>query len=238
MDLKSKRVLTFDCYGTLIDWERGMLNAIKSNFAYQGIDDEKILNSFGYHETMVQQESPESLYPSVLCQTLEKMNSDFGISLSTQEIKTFGESVGEWPAFADTKEALEVLKKYFRLIIVSNIDNGSIKKSQSQMQFLFDEVHTAQDMRAYKPDRLVFEKLLSSLEAKDYKKSQVLHVAQSLYHDHVPAKMIGLDSVWIDRRHDKMGQGATPDVDAQFIPSLRFTSLLAFAEWCEDQFIN
>lgn len=237
MDITSKKLLTFDCYGTLIDWEHGLLTAIRKHPVYLSIDEDIILASFGHHETQVQQESPKMLYPEVLAQTLERMNKDFDISMADGQKVAFGHSIAQWPAFADTNEALRLLRKQFKLVIISNIDNASISASQDQMDFRFDEVFTAQDLGFYKPDTRVFEKVLSALATRGYLKEDILHTAQSLYHDHVPAQTIGLDSVWIDRRHDKQGLGATPAVDEKYFPQLRFTSLLAFAEWCEGELV-
>lgn len=225
--------LSFDCYGTLIDWETGISEALAPWAEASGLVSEgaRLIETFGRFETLVESESPEMIYPAVLYSTLQKMSEHYQVPFSAETGADFGASVGRWPVFPDSPEALSRLQKRFKLIILSNIDRGYFALSKARLQIDFDLVITAQDVGAYKPDLKGFHKLLDSLGSIDVKKSQLLHVAQSLFHDHEPAGELGIPSVWIDRRHDRDGFGATPAPRGGAVePTWRFESMEAFAD--------
>jgi 2-haloacid dehalogenase len=232
LELKHKKALTFDCYGTLIDWENGVIAALHT-LGHTDMDNEHILSLFADHETLIQQEHPTWLYPQVLSEVYHRLMNHLSLDVDNEKAIAFGASVGDWLPFADTHEALSKLQTHFQLIIVSNIDNASIAKSARNMGITFDHIFTAQDMGAYKPDLKVFHHFIDKLSHQGIEKSEILHVAQSLYHDHSPAQKIGLDSVWIDRRRGKVGSGATPLTSDVEIPVLSFGSLMEFAEYCD-----
>jgi 2-haloacid dehalogenase len=231
MVLTEKRVLTFDCYGTLIDWESGIVEALYKIFPTD-IAEDTLLSIFASHETTIQSQNPTWLYPQVLAQASILIGDQVGISVSEDLANNFSKSIASWPPFSDTRSALMQLQKRFKLVIVSNIDNDSIIKSAALMGISFDHIYTAKDIGAYKPDHKVFYHVFDKLQHMGFQKSEILHVAQSLYHDHMPAYELGLDRVWIDRRYLKDGEGATPSVDPKYIPQLRFIGLQEFADFC------
>jgi 2-haloacid dehalogenase len=230
MNFKNFNALSFDCYGTLIDWETGILNALQPWAAWRGISasPDQLLTSFSTHENVVEGESPAMLYPDVLAHSLRRIAADYGTDASDRECDEFGASVGAWPAFADTALALRRLKARFTLIIVSNVDRTSFAGSNRRLGVEFDLIVTAEDVHAYKPRLEHFTAMFDQLPSLGVTQPHLLHVAQSLFHDHGPAQQLGLPSVWIDRREGKAGTGATPPVDVH-VPD-RFGSLQAFAD--------
>ena len=224
------RALSFDCYGTLIDWENGIVNALQPWCAWRGIDlsPEQLLTLFSANEHLVEAEMPTTPYPDVLAECLRRMAGALGHTVLAEECEEFGRSVGSWPAFADTAVALRRLKERYRLIIVSNVDRASFARSNRRLGVDFDVIVTAEDVGVYKPRLDHFHAMFARLTEVDVARSEIVHVAQSLFHDHGPARELGLPSVWIDRRHDRAGTGATPTVNVEV--GLRFPSLAAFAD--------
>jgi 2-haloacid dehalogenase len=170
-------------------------------------------------------------YPLVLEETLRRVALQFDVAATPEQIRTFGASVVNWPAFPDCVEALRRLKERYKLIILSNVDRVSFAGSNARLRVEFDLIVTDQDVGAYKPSAQSFPAMFDRLGAVDLNRSQVLHVAQSLFHDHQPAAIVGMPSVWIDRRGDREGFGATPTPKAGFTaPLWRYPSMEAFAE--------
>jgi 2-haloacid dehalogenase len=231
-DFDEFRALSFDCYGTLIDWETGITGELRRWATAQGVDatDTDLLAAFGRFETGVEAEHPTEIYPDVLAMTLDRIADHFGAAATDEERASFGSSVGSWPAFPDSAEALARLKQRFRLIILSNVDRTSFAASNERLGVEFDLVLTAQDIGSYKPDPRNFAALLERIGTIGVSRDQLLHVAESLYHDHEPAIAAGLPSVWIHRRHEKEGHGATAPPSATVHPKWRFTSMAAFAD--------
>lgn len=232
MGLTDFEVLSFDCYGTLIDWESGILGALEPWLAAAGkdLDRDRILSGFGDAEPRVEAANPGALYPEILSRVHGELALEWGIEPSPDDAAAFGASVGDWPAFADTPEALAYLKQHYKLVILSNVDRASFGRSQLSLGVAFDAVFTAQDIGGYKPDPRNFHFMLDRLAGMGIKRSQVLHVAQSLYHDHVPAKALGLKTCWIDRRHDKGGAGATKAPPGDIKPDFTATSMAGLVE--------
>jgi putative hydrolase of the HAD superfamily len=228
-DFDRYRALSFDCYGTLIDWETGIVQSLQPWQAWRGVDAtaDVLLESFARHESDVEAEQPALVYPLVLGETLRRMAAELGSSASGDECTEFGASVGSWPAFADTAAALRRLQQRYRLIIVSNVDRVSFARSNRRLGVEFDLVVTAEDAGSYKPAPGHFDLLFAQLSSVGVDRAELLHVAQSLFHDHQPARRLGLPSVWIDRRGGRTG-GATRPVDVE-VP-LRYTSLDEFAD--------
>jgi len=225
-------VLSFDCYGTLIDWETGIRKALADWRRRENIQvsDEGFIEAFGRYEWEEQEENPALLYPEILGRVLKRMAAGWGVYASPDDVKAFGRSVGAWPAFPDSPLALAYLKQHFKLVILSNVDRESFSYSNAKLGVEFDHIFTAQDIGSYKPDMENFQYLLSHLEDEGYLSSRILHVAESLYHDHIPAKKLGLATCWIHRRHDKQGHGATRAPDEKVQPDFRFDSLFEFAD--------
>ena len=230
MRLTDFRALSFDCYGTLIDWETGLSAALGPLAKRAGIAaDDEALAAFGTLESLVQDEHPDWLYPEVLKAVHHRLAEKWGVARDEAEAAAFAASVGDWPAFPDSPAALAYLKGHFRLIILSNVDRASFALSNRRLGVAFDHVFTAEEIGSYKPDPRNFEFLVDRLGEQGIAKSEILHVAQSLFHDHVPANRIGLASAWIDRRSGA-GGGATPEPVLGVRYDFRFETLEALAE--------
>ena len=207
--------LTFDCYGTLIDWERGILDALAWWRRRTGlrVTDDELLEAFGRAEAQAERETPFRLYPEILEAALARMAAGWSVRLDADDARAFGESVGRWPPFPDTSSALEYLKAHYKLVVVSNVDHASFAETGRQLGVAFDLVVTAQDVGSYKPDPRTFEYALEKIRRTlGVEAPEILHTAQSLFHDIVPATALGLATCWIDRRRGRPGAGATPAI--------------------------
>lgn len=233
-DFDRFQVLSFDCYGTLIDWEAGIRTALHrwADRHQVAATDTELLDLFATFETRIERETrPAPLYPAVLEETLRRIGSAVGGEVDDLDTEAFGASVGAWPAFSDSAEALLRLQQRYRLVIVSNIDQASFAASNRHLGVTFDRIITAEEVGAYKPEEPHFTALLAQIRSWGLQQDQLLHIAQSLFHDHEPAHRAGLATVWIDRRHGKDGYGATPaPADPSARPDWRFESMAAFAD--------
>jgi 2-haloalkanoic acid dehalogenase type II len=146
----------------------------------------------------------------------------------------FGKSVPDWPAFADTEASLQYLQRYYKLVILSNVDNESFTHSNAKLQVEFDAIITAEDVGSYKPSPRNFEYMLEKLGERGVAKAKILHTAESLFHDHKPANDFSLASCWIHRRHAKQGFGATMDPGSQPRFDFRFNSMAEFVQAHQD----
>jgi len=229
--LSDFKVLSFDCYGTLIDWETGILAALAPLAAKCSTppSGEALLELYGRLESAQEAETPALIYRDLLTRVHARMASELGVAASAAENAAFGASIGAWPAFADSPQALAELKRDFKLVILSNVDRESFRASNARLRVEFDAILTAQDIGSYKPDARNFAALIARVAEMGHGKAELLHVAQSLYHDHVPAQRAGLKTAWIDRRAGK-GGGATLAPQGEVRPDARFTSLAAFAQ--------
>ena len=232
MQLTDFDVLAFDCYGTLIDWESGIYNELRPWLARNNlsISRDEILETFGQYEAEQETTTPAMLYPDLLAEVHKKLAQRWGLTPNAGDALRFGASVGNWPAFADSPTALQYLKRYYKLVILSNVDRASFARSNQKLGVEFDAVYVAQDIGSYKPNPANFEYMLTQLAAMGIKKSQILHVAQSLFHDHVPAQQAGLATCWIDRRHAQAGWGATAAPPAEVTTDFQANSLAELVE--------
>lgn len=209
--LSDYRLLTFDVYGTLVDWESGILSAFQPTLDEHNahFSPEKILHVFHDLERDQQAQTPDMPYSNLLTTIHPALAQRLGLPTPTeQQSKSFGESVGNWPAFPDTVPALHRLSKHYKLVVLSNVDRESFAKTNagSLQGFPFDLVITAQDVGSYKPDLRNFEYMLSAVKSKfEVDRNQVLQTAQSQFHDHHPAKKSGIKSAWIVRPGAIMG---------------------------------
>jgi 2-haloalkanoic acid dehalogenase type II len=237
MKLTDFRVLTFDCYGTLIDWESGIHTALQPLLVRTGrqISREALLELFGRHESAQEAETPGMIYSQLLGVVHQRLAVELGVASTVEENRAFGASVPAWPVFADTVSALQYLQKYYKLVILSNVDRESFKGSNAKLGVTFDAIYTAQDVGSYKPDPANFRYLLEHLAARGHQPGEILHTAQSLFHDHAPAQAIGLATAWIDRRQDLPGGGATPPPPAGAVYDFRFASLAAMMTAHQDE---
>jgi 2-haloacid dehalogenase len=223
--------LSFDCYGTLIDWEAGLSAVLTPWARAHGLDvtEERLLTAYSAAEAAAEAEHPADLYPDILARSMRVTGSELGTEVSGGEAAHLAGSVPDWPAFADSHDALTALGSRFKLIILSNVDRASFAGSAARLGVEFTSVITAQDVGSYKPSQRNFDALLSEAARLGVGPGKLLHVAQSLFHDHVPAKRAGLSTVWINRRHARPGWGATPEPPAPVTPDWEFPSMAAFA---------
>ena len=187
--------LTFDCYGTLIDWETGILAALLPLFQRRGVTPEQILQRYVFHEARLEGMAWRP-YRQVLAEVSVAMAADFQTELTEAEAVSLTESVANWPPFTDTVGALRRLKDRYKLVIVSNVDDDLFAATARRLEVPFDDVITAQQVRSYKPAPAHFHEALRRM---DTRATDVLHVAQSLYHDHEPAKRLGFHTAWVRR---------------------------------------
>ena len=222
LDFDRFEVLTFDCYGTLIDWEAGIWDALRPVFSTHGatITREHALELFGALEAEAER-PPYRDYKTVLRCVLEGMGRRLGFAASEAERQGFARSVADWRAFPDSAPALEALHRRYRLAIVSNVDDDLFAASARRLGVAFDWVVTAEQARSYKPSP---DNFLMAIERIGLPRERILHVAQSLYHDIAPARALGLSTVWVKRRYGRKGSGATPVARAEpdhTVPDLR-----------------
>ncbi len=232
MRLADFDTLTIDCYGTLIDWETGLARAIGPWLKRRRLNKsrDQVLEAFAVCQSAQEDETPAMLYSEVVAHTLRRMARAWGVAATDAEAAAFGASVGDWPAFADSPDALRYLKRHYRLAVLSNVDRASFAGSNRKLGVAFDAVFTAEDIGSYKPSLRNFEYMLARLAEMGVAKGRILHTAQSRYHDHAPAQKIGLRTAWIDRRHGKTGAGATVPTTLERDPDFYFTSMAAMAE--------
>ncbi|MEZ4660356.1 MAG: haloacid dehalogenase type II [Caldilineaceae bacterium] len=211
MQLTDFKVLTFDCYGTLIDWETGMLNALAplTDRLPTELSKDAILEAHARHEAAQQKQTPQMYYYDILAVVYKRLAEEWGAPAAWDECVAYGQSVQYWPAFPDSADALRYLKKHYKLVILSNVDNRSFAASNAKLGVQFDAIYTAQDIGSYKPADANFAYMLRNLATLGFDKADILHTAESMFHDHQPANRHGLHSCWIYRRYDKEGFGAT-----------------------------
>jgi putative hydrolase of the HAD superfamily len=227
MKLTDFAALSFDCYGTLIDWETGMIEALKplTSRVARKLTRDEILQAHARHESSQQNQTPAKLYRDLLPIVYRRLAEEWAVPVSWSECVAYGRSIGKWPAFSDSADALQYLKRHYKLIILSNVDNESFSASNEKLHVEFDAVYTAEDIGSYKPSSRNFDFMLGKLATLGVEKRQLLHTAESLFHDHGPANAHGLASCWIYRRHDQQGFGATVTPGEMPRWDFRFNSL-------------
>ena len=232
MQLTDFKVLTFDCYGTLIDWETGIHEALKPLAARSGkaFTKDQVLETHARHEAAQEAETPSLPYSELLALVYARVAKEWGVQPGAEDAKAYGKSVKDWPAFVDSAAALQYLKKYYKLVILSNVDRESFKASNARLQVEFDHIYTAQDIGSYKPALRNFEFMIEKLGEDGFHKSDILHTAESLFHDHLPANKVGLASAWIHRRAGKEGHGATHPPEHMPSFDFHFTSMAEMAK--------
>ena len=240
MNLRDFNVLTFDCYGTLIDWETGMINALAPLTSRLGgtITRNQILEAHARHESNQQRQTPDKRYRELLAVVHRRLAEEWNLSVDWDECVRYGESIKDWPVFPDTADALRYLKQHYKLVILSNVDNESFSASSRKLGVDFDAIYTAEDIGSYKPADANFEYMLRMLKSRGYEKSDILHTAESLFHDHVPANRHGLKSCWIYHRHAQEGFGATMKPGEMPHYDFRFNSMGEMAEAHEQESAN
>jgi 2-haloacid dehalogenase len=221
LDFGRFEIVTFDCYGTLINWEAGILPALHRILSAHSkhIDDAALLKLYGDFELRAEQ-PPFQTYREVLGSVVRQFGDELGFTPTDEEIRSLADSLPTWKPWPDTVTALRQLKTRFRLAILSNVDDDLFTGTRPELEVAFDEVVTAQQAQAYKPSFKLFELALSRINAPAH---CVLHVGQSIYHDVIPAQALGLATVWVNRPSARPGVGAVRSADAR--PDMTVTSL-------------
>ncbi len=222
MDFEKFEILSFDCYGTLIDWESGIIPVLKNLVANHQLDitEPELLEMFAKFESEAEAGEYKK-YREVLKQVIQKISQELNFQPTESELNSLSESIKNWLPFPDTLAALQSLKQKYQLAIISNIDDELFADSTKHLQVEFDFVITAAQVKSYKPSKNNFE---VSIQKMAIAPEKILHIAQSIYHDIVPAKAIGLSTIWVNRRQGKEGFGATlpasgkPDLE---VPDLK-----------------
>jgi 2-haloalkanoic acid dehalogenase type II len=239
MSLNDFSTLTFDVIGTLINFEAGILQWMRPRLqaAKADVTDDEILQAHARAEVNLQNDSSELELHKNMHQT-EMLHhiwayvaEKFGVEVHPDDNASLDESWGEWPAFPDSVEALRYLHQHYRLVALTNAGRASALKMAATLQQPFDLILTAEDIGATKPDKRVFKAAMATLKQKyDVEQRDILHVAQSQYHDIKPAKALGFKTAWIERRHDQLGSGGTPETEEKATPDWRATSLAGLVE--------
>jgi putative hydrolase of the HAD superfamily len=232
LKLTDFKVLTFDCYGTLIDWESGMMAGLAPLTARldRELSRNDILGAHARYESSQQQQTPTKRYQELLAIVYRRLAEEWGLSVNWDECVRYGHSIKDWPAFPDSADALQYLKQHYKLVILSNVDNESFAASNRKLGVEFDAIYTAEDIGSYKPADTNFEYMLAMLKQLGIEKPDILHTAESLFHDHAPANRCGLKSCWIYRRHEQAGFGATMPPGEMPRYDFRFKSLAEMVE--------
>ena len=217
LDFGRYEVLSFDCYGTLIDWEGGLISGVRPILENHGVDvaDEEILALHARTESGLQAASKPGAYvkyKKILGDTVLRFGEEYGFEPEPTEVRALAGSLRHWQPFPDTVKALKAMKERYKLAVITNADDGLFALSACHLEVEFDWIVTAEQAGTYKPSLNNFELALERIGVPPEK---LLHVAQSLFHDHVPAKRMGLDTVWVNRRAGKEGSGATPPAEAE-----------------------
>lgn len=213
LDFSRFEILTFDCYGTLINWEAGLLPVLQRILSAHGktIEDAALLKLYGDFE-LRSEEGEFHPYREVLQSVVRRFGAQLGFMPTDEEARSLPDSLPGWKPWPDTVAALRQLKNRFRLCILSNVDDDLFAATRPHLGVEFDEVVTAQQARAYKPSLKVFELALSRINAPAHR---VLHVGQSIYHDVIPAQALGLATVWVNRPSARPGVGAVKAAEAK-----------------------
>ena len=229
------RALTFDCYGTMIDWESGIWDAMQPMILASGrnnVSRQVGLKAFAKIESAQELATPTMLYPELLSQVHGSLAAHFEMATTTELDRNFGASVPHWPAFPDSADALRILKQHFKLVILSNVNRDGFAASNRKLGVEFDAIYSAEDIGSYKPNPANFDYLLQHIKTDlGIRPEQILHTAQSLHHDHVPASKAGLAKAWIDRQDlaNSENWGATAVVDSRPEVDFRYSTLMEMA---------
>jgi len=211
MRLTDFKAMSFDVYGTLIDWESGIITGLKplTDQVSRSLSRNEILEAHAHHESTTQRQTPDKIYSRLLAVVYKRLAEEWGIATKWENCLAYGRSVEDWPAFEDSAGALQYLKRYYKLVVLSNIDNASFAHSNKKLKVTFDAAYTAEDIGSYKPSPRNFEYMIENVARLGIEKQDILHTAESMFHDHAPANQFGLANCWIYRRHGQEGFGAT-----------------------------
>lgn len=228
MNFSKYKAMSFDCYGTLIDWETGILTQLQAWAKQQKlqVSNTKLIELFGQHERAVQAETPAEIYPKILMKVHQRIARSLQCQSTENEAIAFGHSVGDWPVFPDTVEALKKLSRHYQLFILSNVDRNTFQKTNEKLGIVFDGVVTAQDVGSYKPDPKNFIAIKQCVADAGIAAEALLHVGESIYHDVIPGTDANLDTAWIDRQLDNPNATrASGAIDTKIKPTITLGSM-------------
>jgi 2-haloalkanoic acid dehalogenase type II len=231
MKLSDYKMLTFDTYGTLIDWESGIHDGLEPLLDKLPIklSRDEVLELFAECEMRQQAEYPQQVYSSLLADVARAMARKWQLKISDEEAGTFGRSVKHWPEFADSAASLKYLRNHYLMATLTNCDRISYMGSNARLEIEWDGIYTAQDVGCYKPKLRNFDYLFERARRDlGVLPNEILHVAQSLTHDMVPATQMGMSKVWINRRHNVEGLGATAPPQGDYTIEWEFNSMADF----------
>ena len=232
MKLTDFKMLSFDTYGTLIDWESGIYNGLAPLLDKVPIklDRDEVLELFALHEKHQQRENPAQVYSDLLADVARSMAQKWQIRISDDEAEEFGRSVKHWPAFEDSAASLKYLRRHYLMATLTNCDRISYMGSNARLEIEWDAIYTAQDVGCYKPSPRNFDYLFERARVDlGVLPHEILHVAQSLTHDMIPATAAGMTKVWINRRQAQGGYGATAPPEGEYTIEREFASMADFA---------
>ncbi len=232
LDLASATSMSFDCYGTLADWETGILAALRPWAARNGIapSDDDLLAAYSRSEPTHQTARPALRYREVLRRVHVDIAREFGVEANDADADAFAAAFDDWPVFDDVPDGLRSLQQHAKLIILSNVDRSMfLDHTAPRLGVEFDAVITAEDVGAYKPAAPHFERLFATIDGWDLERDRHVHIGESLRHDIEPANRFGIASVWIDRRAGAAG-GASRAVAVDATPDLTVHSLSELVE--------
>lgn len=232
MALTDRKVMTFDVVGTLIDFEAGILDYVQGKARAAGVtlSDRAILEAYAVAEDRQHHETPRLPFPSMMAPMYREMAQVLGLSGSVSDAEGFRLSIPHWPAFADSIAAMKRLRTHFYLVAMTNSDNWALSHFATTLDLPFDDLVTAEMVGWNKPDPQVFAFTRGRLSREGFGHSDIIHVAQSQYHDIAVSKQLGYPTVWIERRRGKPGAGATPSVQNVAVPDYHFSSLAELAD--------
>ena len=223
MAFDSIRLITFDCYGTLIDWETGMLGGLRPLFSKAGASDLELLEAYGEAEAEIES-GPYLRYRTVLSKTVQSVGRRFGVNVTANDGAMFAEAFTTWQPFPDTVAALQALARRFRLGIISNVDDDLFAVTRKKLAVDFSVIVTAEQVQSYKPSLRNFQE---AMRRSGLKKEELMHAGQSIYHDIVPASFLGIANVWVNRPSIRPGSGAARPATAK--PTYEVSSLKELA---------
>jgi len=232
MKLTDFKALTFDVYGTLVDWETGMVTGLKplTDKASRELSRNDILEAHARHESSQQRYTPGRNYQHLLATVYRRLAEEWGVNASWDECLEYGRSIRDWPVFPDAVEALQYLQERFKLVVLTNVDNESFTHSNEKLGVELDAAYTAEDIGSYKPADRNFEYMLEKIGDIGVARGEILHTAESMFHDHEPANRHGLARCHIYRRHDQEGFGATMTPGEMPAVDFRFNSMAELAQ--------
>jgi len=238
MKLTDFKLLSFDTYGTLIDWESGIYNGLQPLLDKVPIKlgRDEVLELFAEYELAQQRANPVQIYSSLLSDVARSIAQKWQIKISDAEAEAFGRSVKDWPAFEDSARSLNHLRRHYHMATLTNCDRISYMGSNARLEIEWDAIYTAQDVGCYKPNPRNFDFLFERARADlGILPQEILHVAQSLTHDMVPASAAGMTKVWINRRHADGGYGATAPPEGEFSIEWEFAGMDDFVAAHRDE---